>query len=147
MRYENNCCKTVLVVNTSFTAPLLMNAIGHSIIGLVSKTEIDSFNMLDYPSPNFQTNSIISEFPVVILRAKKSSQLEKLLHQLNDNGILCNVFLDTMIGRNALEQQQSTREAVPGKSNIICIAFFGQELVLRPIIKSYSVYKANDALT
>jgi hypothetical protein len=146
MNYENSSRKTVLVLNTEFPAPMLMNAIGHSILGLAAKGVINTWNMLEYPGPGFDVDSRISEYPVVVLRAKKSTQLEKLVQQINAAGIISNVFIDTMIGRNAAEQQQATRDALPGKDRVVCVALFGEEEILRPLIKSYSVYKITDAI-
>jgi hypothetical protein len=144
MSYENSHRKTVLILNTEFPIAILMNAVGHSILGLIAKTQITEWNMLDYPSTAFLIESQISEYPVVVLRAKKSTQLEKLIVQVNEAKIISNVFIDAMIGRNAVDQQQATREAIPVRNRIICVALFGEEINLRPLIKSYSVYKTSD---
>lgn len=146
MAYENNNRKTIFVLNTEFPAPVLMNALGHTALGLLGARDASSWNLLDYPSPGFDVDSKISEYPVVILRAKRSAPLEKLIGQLKLAGIEHNVFIDSMLGRTAGEQRKATFDAVPGKDRISCVALFGDEASIRPLIKSFSVYKTSDAL-
>lgn len=132
------------MVNTEFPAPLLMNAIGHVALGLLGARDPSRWNLLDYPSPAFDVDSHISEYPVVILRSKRSAPLEKLVRQLKDFGIDHNVFIDSMVGRTADEQRQATLDASPGKDRISCVALFGDEEAIRPLIRSFSVYKTSD---
>ena len=145
MTYANTHRKTVLVLNIEFAPPMLLNAAGHALLGLVGKSHLDAWNLLPYPCPAFHTESQISEYPVVVLRAKRSSQLEKLIQQLALTSLPYNVFMDAMIGQTAEQQQQSTRDAQPGCARILCVALFGDEESIRPLIKSFSVYKASDA--
>ncbi|WP_176059333.1 DUF2000 family protein [Paraburkholderia sp. BCC1876] len=146
MTYANNTRKTVLVLNTEFPAPVLMNAIGHTSLGLIGARDHRDWALLDYPSPAFEASSTISEYPVVVLRSKRSGPLEKLVVQLKDAGIAHNVFIDSMLGSTAAEQQEATRGAVPGTQRIVCVALFGEETEIRPLIKSFSVYKTSDAV-
>jgi hypothetical protein len=145
MAYANSTRKTVLVLNTEFPAPVLMNAIGHTVLGLIGSRDSTHWNLLDYPSPSFSVSSSISEYPVVVLRAKRSSALEKLVVQLNEAGIAHNTFIDSMLGQTAGGQQQATQEAAPGLNRIVCVALFGEEVEIRGLIKSFSVYKSSDA--
>jgi hypothetical protein len=142
MAYENSTSKTVLVLNTEFSAPALMNASGHTALGLLAAQDPARWNFLDYPSPSFGTHSKISEYPVVVLRSKRSAPLEKLVRELKNADIAHNVFIDSMLGQTADQQQQATRQASPGKERIVCVALFGDEVAIRPLIKSFSIYKA-----
>lgn len=147
MSYANSDKKTILVLNTEFAPPALFNAAGHALLGLAGKASLLDWKLLDYPATGFETHSKISEYPVVVLRTKRSVQLEKLARQLFAADVLHNVFLDAMIGSNATQQQQATRDARPGEARMICLALFGAEETIRPLIKSFSVYKASDAVT
>ncbi|WP_186106186.1 DUF2000 family protein [Burkholderia gladioli] len=147
MAYENSSRKTILVLNTEFTAPVLMNAMGHVAIGLIGARNAGDWNLLDYPSPGFEVESRISEYPVVVLRAKKSPRLEKLVLGLKQAGIAHNVFIDTMLGRTADEQRAATLHAVRGVARIVCVGLFGDEASIRPLIKAFSVYKMSDAMS
>ena len=146
MAYENNNWKTAVVLNTEFPLPLMMNALGHCTLGLAAKSDVRDWRMLDYPIPSFETHSLISEFPVIVLRAKKSAQLEKLISQASAVGVVCNVFIETMFGRNAAEQQEATRNSLRGRDRIVCVAAFAEDATLRPLIKSLSIYKSSDAI-
>ncbi|MBI3285878.1 MAG: DUF2000 family protein [Burkholderiales bacterium] len=145
MAYLNTHKKTVLVLNTEFSSPLLFNAAGHALLGLISKCDLGNWNLLNYPSPGFGIESKISEYPVVVLRVKRSAQLEKLVQQLDEASVPYNAFLDAMIGQTAEQQQQATFNAHPNSSRIMCVALFEIEDIIRPIIKSFSVYKESDS--
>lgn len=121
-----------------------MNAIGHVLLGLIGSRNPTEWNLLAYPSPAFQVDNQISEYPVVVLRSKRSGSLEKLVLQLKPFDIAHNIFIDSMIGRTAVEQQQATLSALPGQNKIVCVALFGDETTIRPLIKSFSLYKSSD---
>lgn len=106
MSYADNSYKTVLVLNTGFPVPALMNAMAHCVLGLMGVRGAGAWNLLAYPSPAFAIDSSISEYPVVMLRAKKSEPLEKLAQRLKALGVSHNVFIDSMIGSSAIGQQQ-----------------------------------------
>jgi hypothetical protein len=84
---------------------------------------------------------------VIVLRVKRSSQLERLVLQLKEADILHNVFIDSMLGASAAEQQSATLSARPAESRVVCVGLFGEEEAIRPAIKSFSLYKTSDALS
>lgn len=145
MAYENNTMKTVLVLNTEFSAPVLINAAVHAALGLMGARNPDDWHLLDYPSPAFEAGSKVSEYPVVVLRSKRSAPLERLVLQLKAINVAHNVFIDSMLGNSASEQIQATLDAAPGQNRIACVALFGDEASIRPLIKFFSVYKPSDA--
>ena len=147
IKYLDNSRKTVLVVNAEFPVPTILNAAAHTMLGLVAANVPSAWNLLPYPSPAFGANCHISEYPVIVLRAKRSSQLERLVLQLKAADILHNVFIDSMVGASATEQQSATLSARPGESRVVCIGLFGEEEAIRPAIKSFSLYKTSDALS
>lgn len=136
----------MLVVNAEFPVPTILNAAAHTVLGLVAANAPSEWNPLPYPSPAFGANSRISEYPVIVLRSKRSSQLERLVLQLKEAEIVHNVFIDSMLGASAAEQQSATLSATPGENRIVCIGLFGEEEAIRPAIKSFSLYKTSDAL-
>lgn len=145
MAYHNNARKTAVVLNAEFSVPVLMNAVAHTVLGLADSRGTDGWNFLDYPSPGFGLNGRISEYPVIVLRSKRSVQLERLVLQLKAQNIAHNIFMDSMLGSSAEEQQRNTFEALPGRTRIICVALVGEEMEIRPFIKSYSLYTAANA--
>ncbi|MCR4471368.1 DUF2000 domain-containing protein [Burkholderia sp. SCN-KJ] len=136
----------MLVVNSEFPAPTILNAVAHTMLGLAGTNGAESWNLLPYPSPAFGVESRISEYPVIVLRAKRSSQLEKLVAQLKQADVVHNVFIDSMLGASASEQQSATLSASPGENRMVCVGLFGAEETIRPLIKSFSLYKTSDAL-
>jgi hypothetical protein len=146
MKYENNKIKTVVAVNIAFPVPQIMNAMGHALIGLVAKQGVESFNLLPYRSEGYDFNSAISEYPLIVVQAKSSRELVKLVTRLKDLKISHNIFIDAMIGRNAQEQKLATHGASPENSNIMCVALHGEEEIIRPAIKSLSVYRRNSSV-
>lgn len=145
MAYADNASKTVVVVNTEFPTPTIVNAVAHAVLGLVGSSSRDMWNLLTYPSPAFSSESHISEFPIIILRAKRSAALEKLADALRGNDVPHNIFIDSMIGASAADQQVATSAATPGLNKLICVALFGREEEIRPHIKSFSLYKESDS--
>lgn len=144
MAYADNASKTVIVVNSEFPAPTIINAVARSVLGLIGSNRRDAWNLLAYPSPAFSSESRISEFPAIVLRAKRSSALEKLICALRDTGIPHNAFIDSMIGTSAENQQAATLAATPEQNKLICVALFGHEEAIRPLIKSFSLYKESE---
>lgn len=147
MKYLNNSSKTVLVVNAEFPVTTILNAVAHTVLGMVTTNTSSPWNALPYRSPRFGVTSNISEYPVIVLRSKRSSQLEKLVQQLAEARIVHNVFIDSMLGASAADQQAATLSASPGENRIVCVGLFGQEDAIRPAIKSFSLYKTSDALS
>jgi len=135
----------VLVVNAGFPVATILNAVAHTVLGLVSANDSSTWNPLPYPSPEFGVTSNISEYPVIVLRAKRSRQLEKLVQQLAAARIVHNVFIDSMLGTSAAAQQAATLSASPGQNQIVCVCLFGHEDAIRPAIKAFSLYKTSDA--
>ncbi|BAX62832.1 DUF2000 domain-containing protein [Burkholderia stabilis] len=144
--YLDNSSKTVLVVNAEFPAPTILNAVAHTTLGLAAANAVSAWNLLPYPSPAFSIESRISEYPVIVLRSKRSSPLERLVLQLKGMDIVHNAFIDSMLGMSAVEQQSATLSAEPGKNRIVCVGLFGAESEIRPLIKSFSLYKTSDSL-
>lgn len=136
----------MLVVNAEFPVTTILNAAAHTVLGLVATNTSSAWNPLPYRSPAFGVTSNISEYPVIVLRSKRSSQLEKLVQQLADARIVHNVFIDSMLGASAADQQAMTLSATPGENRIVCVGLFGQEDAIRQAIRSFSLYKTSDAL-
>ncbi|WP_316251655.1 DUF2000 domain-containing protein [Paraburkholderia sp. UCT2] len=137
----------MLVVNAEFSVTTILNAVAHTVLGMVTTNASSTWNPLRYRSPGFGVTSNISEYPVIVLRSKRSSQLEKLVQQLAEARIVHNVFIDSMLGASAADQQTATFSASPGEDRIVCVGLFGQEDAIRPAIKSFSLYKTSDALS
>lgn len=144
MAYADNTSKTVIVVNSEFPGPTIINAVAHAVLGLIGANNRDAWKLLAYPSPAFSSESHISEFPAIVLRAKRSSALEKLICALRDTGIPHNIFIDSMIGASAESQRAATLAATPEHNKVICVALFGREEAIRPLIKSFSLYKESE---
>lgn len=142
--YANNEFKFIAVVNDKIEIPKLMNALGHTTAGLMSKAN-DSFGMefLKYKfSGEFVQPSLIALCPYIILKAKNNNQLKTLHLAVNEKAILHNVFTDTMLGASAEEQITQTKNTKVDDLTYFCIILFGKyEEDLKPLTKKFSLFK------
>ena len=145
MSYEDNQSKTVVVTNPKIEIPKLINAIGHTTLGLAYKaSSIESLHLLKYdfsPTAEWASASAISLYPYIALEAKNNNQLKTLHRSACDAGILHNVFTESMLGASATEQIQQTLTANPDDLIYFCIVLFGTAEELTPLTRKFSLFK------
>jgi hypothetical protein len=145
MLYEDNQSKTVVVTNPKIETPKLINAIGHTTLGLVYKaSSLESFQLLKYdfsPTAEWSSASAISRYPYIALEAKNNNQLKTLHRSAAEANILHNVFTESMLGASAIEQMQQTLTADPDDLIYFCIVLFGTTEELTPLTRKFSLFK------
>jgi len=125
--YQDNSNKFVAILNQKQTMGLLMNALAHTVAGLLSKqrAHLDQMEFLPYRDSEGVMDACISRYPFIILKAKNGNQLRTVLQAAQDAGIPCNVFADSMLGTSAAEQLQKTRSANEAELDYIALCLFG----------------------
>jgi hypothetical protein len=140
--YQDNDHKTIAVINSNSNLPQLMNALGHSTLGLVSKlTTLEDLQLLTYPFQSTDcVSSQISRYPYIILKAKNNNQLKTLHQAVNELGIIHNAFTDSMLGASAEEQISNTKNTAMDGLTYLSIIMFGKADVLAPLTKKFSLF-------
>ena len=138
MSYQDNTNKIVVVVNRSVPFARLANALAHCCAGLANVVGADA-EFLDYPCPAGDWRARISRFPAVILEAKNSGQLARLVREAKEGEMPLNCFTAAMIGASAEEQIRQTRE--DADPEYWAVAVFGGAEELRPLTKRFSLFK------
>lgn len=140
--YLDNSKKFVAVLNKKHPISTLMNALGHISSGLSGGNEhADDMKFLRYQNEAIALDSRISEYPFIVLSAKNNNQINTLRGALDEQGILHNAFVNTMLGASAKDQIDSTAEAGEEDIDFIAIALFGSANEIDPLTKKFSLFK------
>jgi hypothetical protein len=140
--YADNERKFVAILNPKIDIPKLMNALTHLTAGLVSKSGAwDEMKFLNYEfnSTSIESSSI-SRYPFIILKAKNNNHLKTLHQTATEIGIIHNVFTDTMLGANAIEQMTNTENTNPEDLVYFGIILFGDREQLADLTHKFSVF-------
>jgi hypothetical protein len=140
--YENNELKFTAILNPKIEVPKLMNTLGHLTAGLINKLkEIDELPFLNYEFNSDRVEpSVISLYPFIILKAKNNNQLKTLHQKVNDLGIVHNVFTDTMLAANAIEQMSNTKNTNLEDLIYFGIVLFGDREQLAELTRKFFVF-------
>ncbi len=119
----------------------LMNAIGHSMAGLVGRAASnENFYFVDYVDGDGALHPSISHYPVIALKAKNSNAIKKVREEAQAKGIAFTDFLKTMsIGKTA-EQLEATKNSKGDEIEYMGLALFGDTDKIREITKKLSLY-------
>ena len=141
MAYQDNSRKAAVVLNRAVPFSRLANALAHCCAGMadIAGTEAE---FLDYPCPAGDWRARISRWPMVILEAKNSGQLARLVREAREEELPLNCFTAAMIGASAEEQIRQTRE--DREPEYWAVAVFGDAEELRPLTKRFSPFKGDD---
>lgn len=137
--YEDNEKKLYVILNRNYEVSTLMNAACHLSSGITVRAEGNVFDEYKNASSGLKAN--LSHYPVVVLKAKNSSQLATATQKANEAGITYNFFTSTMLSHSAEQQISDTLNTELDKLDFIAIALFGDSEALKPITKKFSVYK------
>lgn len=141
MSYETTPEKFAIVLNRTQPIGVLLNACSHLFIGLGANLN-ERVELLAYPAPNLAFTSAISAFPVIVLEAKNSSQLQSLQESaLALPDVSSNVFASSMLGASAQEQIERTRALTKDTAELIAVALFGPRTSVDSLIKRFSLFK------
>ena len=125
--YQDNGNKTFLFLRRDVPVPILLNAIGHALIGLMVKFGgfLERIDPLQYLNADGGEH-IVSRYPVIVLGVKNSGQIARLRRELAplvaDGTVIYNDFARQMIGASAEEQMGSTTSAPYALAPPICSA-------------------------
>lgn len=111
MPYVQNGKKFIAIANSKANIPEILNAMGHAFIGLIgnsSEDDIKKMELLDYRFADGSLAAMLSTYPVIVLQARNSGQLNRLRRDADAAGVLCFVFVRAMLGSSAEEQLAST---------------------------------------
>jgi hypothetical protein len=142
--YANNDRKYVVVLNQRHALPTQMNALAHVAIGVGFGVDKDGGRLLDYCNDSARLKSKISEFPVIVLAARNSSQLRSLMVSAVEKGIAHNTFVTAMLGSSAVDQLQQTASAVADSLDFVAVLLFGQREDLDPLTRRFSLVRASE---
>jgi hypothetical protein len=140
--YQDNSNKFVVILNQKQNMGLLMNALAHTVAGLISKqrAHLDQLEFLPYLDSAGVIDARISRYPFIILKAKNGNQIRTVRQAAQDAGIPCNVFADTMLGKSADDQLQKTRSAKEAEMDYIAICLFGPATDLDQLTRKFSLF-------
>lgn len=147
MRYLDNEFKFVVVLNQKIELPKLMNAMSHAMLGLMAKCDShDAMHFLKYENAEGSIDELISRFPVIVLRSKNSNQLRTLHRAANENALVSNIFVDTMLGSSAEDQLHKTKTTKECDMEYFSISLFGPSKVLDEITRKFSLFNVQNNL-
>lgn len=140
--YQDNSRKFVAILNQKQPIGLLMNALGHTVAGFLSKqrAHLDEMAFLRYQDRDGVIDAHISQSPLIVLKAKNGNQLRTVRQAAQAAGIPWNVFTDTMLGTSAADQLQKTRNATEAELDYIALYLFGAAADLDPLTRKFSLF-------
>lgn len=137
--YLDNDKKFTVVLNSKHPTGLLLNALGHALLGLTADLGAKKCEILDYRNDAASLLARISRFPVIVLKAKNGNQIRTTYERATKAGVEVNVFVTSMLGDSATAQMVQTAEADPDSLDYVAIAMFGDGTHLQPLTKRFSI--------
>jgi len=120
----------------------VMNAMGHSMAGLVGQVAGDQdFCFIDYKDKDGETHPSISHYPVIAVKSKNSNQILTAKNKAKDKGVAFVNFVETMTVGGSEAQLEATAELPAEDHNYIALALFGKTEDLKDITGKFSLYK------
>lgn len=144
MSYIENHKKFVAVANKKATVVEIMNGLAHCFIGLAGSSTpeaVTAMELLDYRFVDDSLVARLSTYPVVILQARNTSQLERLRQESLAAGVQCSSFVRTMLGTSAEGQIADTAALNSEAHDFIVVCLWGEAAVLDPMLKRFSCFK------
>lgn len=145
MPYAQNQKKFVAVANPKASVTEILNAIGHTFIGLVGSSdpdELQRMELLDYLFVDGSLAAKLSNFPVIVLQARNAGQLKRLRREADLAGVRCFVFVRAMLGTSAEDQLAATAAQVLEDHDVIVACLWGDATVLEPLVKRFSCFRS-----
>ncbi len=134
--------KFVAVINKELEVGRALNAIAHSLAGLVSMADEETkekMSFIDFPDKDDFVHKNISGLSLIVLRGK-NNEIKKLRQKFIENNILFTDFTETMTGDTYKEQLVKTKETSEEEMNYFCLAGFGEKEIMDPLIKKFSLW-------
>ena len=142
LKLDDNEYRFAVVVNgKEESVGRIMNAVGHSMAGLVGQSDAADFCFIDYTDGSGEVHPSISHYPTIILKAKNSNQILATRNKAKENGIPFVDFTETMTVGSSKAQLDETKDMATDDLNYFAIALFGKTEDLREITGKFSLYK------
>ena len=142
LKLDDNEYRFAVVVNgKEESIGRIMNAIGHSMAGLVGKSDVSDFCFIDYQDQTGEIHPSISHYPTIILKAKNSNQVLTARQKAKENGIAFVDFTETMTVGSSKAQLAETKDVATDDLNYFAVAMFGKTADLKEITGKFSLYK------
>ena len=120
----------------------LMNAMGHSMAGLVGNaTQDEDFCFIDYVDADGNIHPSISHYPVIVLKAKNSNKVKEVRDHASEKNIRFTDFIDTMTIGSTQEQLDATKEKSSADLNYLGVCLFGDREEIASFTSKLSLYK------
>lgn len=120
----------------------LMNAMGHSMAGLVGDAKSDEdFCFVDYIDADGNVHPSISHYPVIVLKAKNSNKVKEIRDQAIEKNIRFTDFTDTMTVGSTQEQLDATKEKSTADLNYLGVCLFGDREEIASFTGKLSLFK------
>lgn len=133
---------TIILNGSTPNIGTLMNAIGHMTAGLVGKVAKENdFVFTDYVDADGAVHPAISHFPVIVLKAKNSSQIHILRQTAITEGLPFVDFTESMTIGTTQQQLELTQQTRTEDLNYLGIAFFGNTEKLKALTKKFSLFR------
>ena len=141
--YSDNEYKFTVIVNKKQPTGVILNAIGHAMVGLSGHLGHTQLDLLDYLNTSAGLTARISRWPVIVLSAKNSNQLRSTLEAASGmSSVVTNAFTTSMIAGSAESQIAATARASADQLDYVALAIFGPQTDTQPITKRFSLLKA-----
>lgn len=134
--------KFVAVINKELEVGRALNAIAHSLAGLVSMADEETkekMSFIDFSDKDDFVHKNISGLSLIVLRGK-NNEIKKLRQKFIENNILFTDFTETMTGDTYKEQLVKTKETSEEEMNYFCLAGFGEKGIMDPLTKKFSLW-------
>ncbi len=140
---DENAKRFVMIVNAKEESMgRLMNALGHTMAGLVGKSaQEEDFCFVDYKDADGNIHPSISHYPVIVLKAKNSNKIKDIRVQAIEKGIPFSDFTDTMTVGTTKAQLEATAKQSTDSLNYLGLCMFGNRGVLSELTGKLSLYK------
>ncbi len=133
----------VVVVNgKEESSAKLINAVGHSMVGLSGGVAKDENKcLIDYQDSEGSIHPSISHYPVIVLKAKNSNQIRKIRQQAVEKDFLFTDFTKDMQLGSSKEQMASLRLKKDEDVEYLAISLFGKTEDLKELTGKLSLYR------
>ncbi|MEO3787202.1 DUF2000 domain-containing protein [Actinocorallia sp. B10E7] len=134
--------KFVVALNRSYELSRLASGLGHVTAGLVAglRDRTEDFAFGEYISRDGQVYPWISDAPFIVLKGR-GGQLKSLRGTLNERGLPCVAYLDTMLSGGASVQKELTAQRAEDEIQVLAVATFGPAEVLNELTKKFSLWQ------
>jgi hypothetical protein len=135
--------KIVVVLNRKYPTPTLINAAGHALFGLSQLTNTN-LKMREFRDVEQTYLSYLTDFPIIVLTAKNTNHLREFHTMAAQKGLPVNAFFPCMTIGTPEEQEIILQSKNINEIDYIAVASFGNQIVLDPLTKRFSLMREGD---